>query len=172
GRSAGIGAGRQRLRSALVSAEVAVTLMLLVGAALLIQSFARLQRVDPGFQPAQVATMELQLPRSTYPEDHHRAEFFDRLLERITIVPGFESVGMTVLVPFGGAGYNFGIRVEGREKDPSGKIYTADWRPVTPNYFRAIGVPLAKGRMFTAQDNESSQKVILVNESFARSFLQ
>jgi len=165
------GVQRHRLAGALVCSQIALTMMLLLVAGLFIQTFTRLQRVNPGFDTARILTMQLDLPDTDYPEDHHKAAFFERLLERVKILPGVESAGMTLMVPFGGVGYNFGVAVEGRSKDDSGKISTADWRPITPDYFRTLGIPLIRGRNFTEQDRENTQKVIIVNETFARSYL-
>jgi hypothetical protein len=115
--------------------------------------------------------MQIDLPDLKYPHDADKAAFFERLLEEVKSLAGVESAGMAVIVPFGGGGWNFGIEVEGRGKDTSGKMFTADWRPVTPDYFRTLGVPLVKGRGVTERDSETTQKVILVNEVFACAFL-
>jgi putative ABC transport system permease protein len=171
--SGGTGAGKakQRVHSALVSAQVALALMLLIAAGLLIRSFSRLERVNPGFQPARVLTMQLNLPDTMYPNDQQRAAFFDRLLKRLVTIPGVESVAMTLLVPFGGGGYNCAVTVEGRSEDNRGRDYTADWRPITADYLRTLGIPLVEGRAFSEQDQEKSQKVVLVNQSFVHAFL-
>jgi len=165
GRGASGGPARQRLRSALAATQVALSLALLIAAALLIQSFARLQQVDPGFRPAGLLTMQLDLPGTSYPKDQDRAAFFERLLTRLRTLPGAESVDLTVRIPFGGTGYNFGIKFE------DGRLADADWRAITPGYLRTMGIPLVKGRAFTEQDTQESQPVALVNEAFARAHL-
>ncbi len=160
-----------RLRSALVVFEIALALMLLIGAGLMIQSFVLLQKVNPGFNPAHVLAMELDLPDSKYSDDPHRAAFFSQLVERVQALPGVESAAASVAVPFVHRGPNWAINVEGRSADPNGKWLTADWSAITPDYFRAMGVPLVKGRVFTAQDTAESQPVIMINAAFARRYL-
>lgn len=170
-RGTSAGKARLRLRGTLVEGQVGLTLILLIAASLLIQSYSRLQHIDPGFQSARLLTMRLDLPDSKYPHDHHKAAFFDSLLERIKALPGVESAGMTLTVPFGGGGANFGITVDGRANNASGKPFTTDWRPITPDYFRSMGIPLLMGRVFDEQDQTNAQKVVMINETFARSFL-
>jgi putative ABC transport system permease protein len=162
---------RQRLRGTLAVTQVALSLVLLIGAALLVRSLARLQQVDPGFRPASLLAMQLDLPNSSYPKDQDRAAFFDRLLPRLRALPGVESVEMTVRVPFGGIGFNWAMTVEGRGRDAAGGPMTADWRAITPGYLSTMGIPLVKGRAFTEQDTQGSQPVVLVNEAFARAYL-
>jgi putative ABC transport system permease protein len=164
-RVAGGGGARLRLRSALAATQVAMSLVLLIAAALLIQSFARLQKVDPGFRAAGLLTMQLDLPAASYPNDQDRAAFFERLLPRLRALPGVESVDMTVRVPFGGSGYNFGFNFE------DGRVGDADWRAITPGYLQTMGISLVKGRAFTEQDAQESQQVALVNEAFSRVYL-
>jgi len=157
--------GAWRLRSALAATQVALSLVLLIAAALLIQSFARLQQVDPGFHAAGLLTMQMDLPSASYPKDQDRAAFFERLMPRLRALPGVESVDLTVRVPFGGTGYNFGFTFE------DGRIGDADWRAITPGYLQTMGISLVKGRPFAEQDTEGSQQVALVNETFARVYL-
>jgi putative ABC transport system permease protein len=159
------------LQHVLVSAQIALSLMLLLAAGLLIRSFARLQQVDPGFQPARLLTVKLDLPNLRYPEGWQKAAFFERTLERFKSLPGVESVGMALITPFGGLGSNAGIAVEGRTQDATGKLMNANWRPVTPEYFATMGIPLARGRAFTAQDTKDTQPVTLINEALARAYL-
>jgi len=162
---------RQRLRNTLAATQLALSLVLLIAAALLVQSLARLQQVDPGFRPASLLAMQLDLPNSSYPKDQDRAAFFKRLLPRLRALPGVESVEMTVRVPFGGIGFNWTMTVEGRERDRAGKPMSADWRAITPGYLSTMGIPLVKGRAFTEQDTQGSQPVALINEAFARAYL-
>jgi len=92
-------------------------------------------------------------------------------MERFKSFPGVESVGMALITPFGSGGSNAGITVEGRTQDASGKLMNANWRPVTPEYFATMGIPLARGRAFTAQDTKDTQPVALINEALARAYL-
>jgi putative ABC transport system permease protein len=171
GHGASNSAARQRLRNTLAAAQLALSLVLLIAAALLVRSFARLQQVDPGFRTAGLLAMQLDLPNASYPKDQDRAAFFDRLLPRLRTLAGVDSADMTVRVPFGGAGYNWAITVEGRSGDTTGRPMSADWRAITPGYLGTMGIPLAKGRAFTEQDTQDSQPVVLINEALARAFL-
>ena len=171
GRGTSFGRERRRLRDALVAAQVSLSCMLLIAAALLIQSFSRLQAVNPGFQPTKVLLMQLDLSNLRYPTNEKRAAFFDRVLERIRAVPGVESTGASRLVPFGGGGGNAGISIEGRSRDLSGKSMNADLTPVTPDYLRTLGIPLVNGHGITEHDTTNSQSVIMINETLARLYL-
>jgi putative ABC transport system permease protein len=168
---AGAGGTRQRLQSALATAQIAMSLTLLIAAALLIQSFARLEQVEPGFHRAGLLTVQLDLPRRSYPTDQARAAFFDRLLPQLRALPGAQSVDMATSTPFesgGNANFNWSITVDSRERDATGKLISADWRAITPDYFRTMGIALVKGRFFTEHDTKDSQSVALVNEAFVR----
>jgi len=171
GRGTSLGRERRWLRDGLVAAQVSLSLMLLIAAALMIQSFSRLQAVNPGFQPTKVLLMQLDLPPLRYPTVENQAAFFDRVLERIQALPGVEAAGVSRLVPFGGGGGNAGISIEGRSRDASGKSMSADVTPVTPDYFRTLGVPLVKGRGITEHETTNSQAVVMINEAFARLYL-
>jgi putative ABC transport system permease protein len=170
GRGTSAGGVRQRLQSALAVVQVAMSLTLLVATALLIQSFARLAQVAPGFRPSGLLTVQLDLPSSKYASDQDRSAFFDRLLPELRTLPGAQSVDMTVKVPFGGTGINRGISIEGNRRNARGELMNADWRATTPGYFQTMGIPLVSGRFFTEQDKKASQPVVLVNESFVRSY--
>ena len=172
GRGTSLGRARRVLRGTLVAAQISLSCMLLIAAALMIQSFSRLQAVDPGFQSMKVLLMQLDLPNLRYPTGASCAAFFDRVLERIQALPGVESVGAARLVPFGGGGGNSGITIDGRSRDASGKTMDADSTPVTPDYFRTLGIPLIKGRGITGHDTTNSQPIILINEAFARLYLR
>ena len=137
---------RQRLRSVLVVGEVALTLTLLVGAGLLIQSFRRVLQVDPGFKPQNLLTMQVSVNN---PDGQQVANFFEQLQQNVRNLPGVKSVAVSNGLPFGAANFPTFL-IEGRpetENKPSGIRYT-----VSPDYFQTMGIELIKGRLFTAQD--------------------
>ncbi|HYE65859.1 MAG TPA: ABC transporter permease [Pyrinomonadaceae bacterium] len=164
--------GRKRLRSLLLVSEVALTVLLLSGTGLLLKSFWRLRNVDPGFRAEHVLTAGISLNRDKYMQsDERRINFFRQVIERIEALPGVEKVGAISHLPFGGRGVNLGFTLEGRPLTPVEDTTRAELRVVSPAYFEAMGIPLRQGRAFTAQDTASASKVIIVNETFARRFL-
>jgi putative ABC transport system permease protein len=160
------GIGRDRLRNALVVAEVALALILLVGTGLLLRSFFRLQAVDPGFEPDNVLTMEISLPDSRYP-DPRKAAFFAELLDRIRSLPGVRSAGAIGHLPLGGDMESYAMQVEGRAELPNEYANPSN-HVVMPGYFESIGVPLLEGRLFDQHDNAQSPHVLIVNDVVAR----
>jgi putative ABC transport system permease protein len=172
----GKGAGGQssrsrRLRSALVVAEVALALVLLVSAGLLVKSFARLQKIDTGFNAENVLTMVARLPGAKYREDQQVIAFFREATERIGALPGVRSVGMVNYLPFyGGLGASTAFTIEGRPAPPPGQEVTTDVRVTDPAYFNAMGIPLRRGRNFTDLEATEARHVVLISESFARQY--
>ncbi|HEY0081671.1 MAG TPA: ABC transporter permease, partial [Pyrinomonadaceae bacterium] len=169
GRSSTEGRGRNRLRALLVVSEMALSLLLLVGAGLLIKSFVLLRDVNPGFDPANVLTMRISLPGARYTEPKLRANFFDELTERVKTLPGVEAAGATLSLPLGGSNYSVGrsfIR-EGRPLVTQESLDT-DYFVATAGYFRTMRIPLKAGRDFTEQDRAETPPVVVVNESLAR----
>ncbi len=157
---------RQRLRSVLVVCEVALTLALLVGAGLLIQSFRRVLQVDPGFNAQNLLTMQVSVNNS---DGRQVAHFFEQLQQNVRSLPGVNSVAVSNGLPFGVANRPPFI-IEGRpdqENQPSGIRYT-----VSPDYFQTLGIELIKGRVFTAQDTLDSQLVVVIDEALARQHFQ
>ena len=153
---------RQWLRSGLVIGEVALTLTLLVGAGLLIQSFRRVLAVDPGFKAQNLLTMQLSVNN---PDGQQVANFFDQLQQNIRNLPGVTSVAVSNGLPFGTANYP-GFLIEGRpepDNKGSGLRYS-----VSPDYFQTMGIELLKGRLFTAEDTRDSPRVIVINEVLAQ----
>jgi putative ABC transport system permease protein len=167
GRSSTGGGGR-RVRSALLVAEVALSIVLLVGATLLLRSFAKLTSVDPGFQPGNVLAFRVALPSMTYPNRQTRVAFFDRLLERLHAAPGIESAGMVQSLPLRG-GYVLGFSIDGRPVQ-RGDEPSANYRSISPGYFSALGIPLTRGRTFTAQDTDKAPLVAIVDEAFVKRY--
>ncbi|MDQ3120654.1 MAG: ABC transporter permease, partial [Verrucomicrobiota bacterium] len=159
---------RLRTRGLLVIAEVALSLVLLIGAALLIRSFARLLAVDPGFNPEQVLTATVSLPASKYKTVEQQNVFFQRLMERVEILPGVEAVGGVSDLPLYG-GSSTGFDVEGQPSVPGARPLV-DYRIMTPGYFRGMGMSLIRGRAFTNTDNAGAPGVIIINEALARQF--
>ncbi|HYN08921.1 MAG TPA: ABC transporter permease [Vicinamibacterales bacterium] len=157
------------LRHSLVVAEIAGAVVLLIGAALLIRSFWRLQHVDPGVDVDHVLTARLTLPRTRYASSAESAAFFQNLVDRLAALPGVQSSGATSFVPIGGGGFGLGrvFLAEGRPEPPVGRDVSAQWNVITPDYFQAIGVPVLQGRSFTLDDRAKSTPVVIVSQSFA-----
>jgi len=160
---------RSRMRSLLVVAEVALSLVLLVGAGLLLKSFARLQRVNPGFDSSNVLTLRLSLPGARYREPRDKAEFYSKLIARVEALPGVESAGATLSLPLGGSNYDVwrAFVPEGRALAQENEDNAA-YSVVTPDYFRALRIPVLQGRAFNERDDDSSAKVVVINEPLAR----
>ncbi|HKP14388.1 MAG TPA: ABC transporter permease, partial [Blastocatellia bacterium] len=167
GRAAASARGRSRLRSALVVAEVALSLVLLVGAGLLIKSFWRLRQVDTGFRTEQVLTMRLFPPESTYPDDQHVAAFYEDLLRRVRSLPGVTDAAVVDAVPLGDRSGGTVMEVEGRPVEMSA-LNSAGWRVVSPDYFRTLGVRLLRGRFPDDADQGRTKPVAVINETLAR----
>jgi putative ABC transport system permease protein len=160
------GSRRRWLRQSLVVGEIAVALVLLIGAGLLINSFWRLLRTDRGFDERNVLTVNLMLSRYSTPEQ--QINFLRTVLERVAQTPGARAVGLTSALPLrGGASTDFVI--EGRTYE-LGDEPSADIRTIDPNYFRAMGIPIGAGRVFADSDSPDSPKVMVINESMARRF--
>jgi putative ABC transport system permease protein len=166
GRSSAVSGGRW-VRRGLLVAEVALSIVLLVGAALLLRSFARLTGVDPGFRADGVLAFQVSLPRPSYPEDHHRAAFFDRLLERLDAMPQVGAAAMVHSLPLRG-GYVLSFTVQGRPAPKPGEGHAANFRSVSPRYFETLGIPLMRGRTFTERDAATAPMVAVVDDAFVR----
>jgi predicted permease len=160
-------AGQNRLRSALIVAEVAMALVLLTSAGLLIKSLVRLRNVDPGFNSEKLLTMAISLPSSRFPDGPSQASFFRRLAERVESAPGVESAGFTSVLPLGKNFDGRGLAIEDHPK-PRGQELSADIYVVTPGYLKAVGIRLLRGRMLEEQDSQSSPLAALINETMAR----
>ena len=160
--------GSHRLRSSLVVFEVALSLVLLVGAGLTIRSFLSLLKTDPGFDAENVLTMTLVLPGAKYKEESQRQAFFSDLVNRVKAVPGVESAAVVSHVPLGGSNASDSFLVEGVPEPPPGQEYDGRYRVCTPDYFQTMGITVLKGRAFTEQDKAGSPPVVIVNEALAR----
>jgi predicted permease len=160
------GATRARARNVLVVAEMALALMLLAGAGLLVRSFVRVQQVDPGFNPKNLLTAFVMLPPSKYPEPRRQAQFFYEVMERIASLPGVECAGGADSAPM--LTNDTGpVSIEGHPVEPE---IQAERPKITPDYFRAMGIPLLRGRTFAWADNEGSLPVAIISESAARQY--
>ncbi|HLM58558.1 MAG TPA: ABC transporter permease [Pyrinomonadaceae bacterium] len=168
GRS-GPGAGQRRLRNSLVVAQVALSLVLLVGAGLLIRTLYRLRGQYSDLRPESVLTVRTQLAMNRYGEHARRVAFYEGVLSRVKSLPGVEAAAYTTAVPLVWKGGGSGLTVEGRELGP-GEVVNANHRQVTPDYFRALGVALKQGRPFSEQDDEGALPVAVVNEAMARAY--
>ncbi len=165
-RSAAGGRRQSRARNALVVMQVALALPMLVGAGLLVRSFTALTGVEPGFNSAGVVTMHLAIPRSKYPRDAEVAAFCDRLLERVSAVPGITAAGMVNRLPLAGVAQIGNLEVD-TGRGESVTLPSVDWRTATPDYFRAMGIPLVEGRVFAATDTQTAPVVGLIDERIA-----
>ncbi len=163
-----IGGKRQRTRSALVVLEVAMSLLLLIGAGLMIRSFMRLLRVDPGFKSEHVLTMQLSLPQTKYAQPPQRVAFYRQVLQRLEALPGVKAVGAINQLPLTGSSSDRTFNEQG--KPPQNPPPNAEFRVVSPGYFRAVGIPLVKGRYFADTDQETTPKAVIINQAMARRY--
>jgi putative ABC transport system permease protein len=166
----GTAARGARTRQAFVVIEMALALVLLVGAGLLIRSFVTLMRVDPGFDPDAV-TMKVTLPSADYRGDGQIIEFFDRLFERVDALPGVQAAGGVSFLPLNGLGAATSFSVEGREKPRAGEEPVSEVKVVTHDYFKAMGIPLLRGRLFDGRDTAPNTRRIIVSESLVKNSL-
>ncbi|HEY7500212.1 MAG TPA: ABC transporter permease [Vicinamibacterales bacterium] len=171
GQSTSSGGARQRFRSALVVVEMALAVVLLVGAGLMLRSIWALQRVPIGFNPAGVLTMRVSLPAASYASPEQVVVFYQRLLERVRQLPGVQTAGAARLLPLGSTIGDFGLMVDGYVPPP-GTGAKGDWQIVTDGYFDAIGERIVRGRTILATDTSDSQLVALVNEELARKYFE
>ncbi len=163
----GEGSGvRRRARSALVVAEVGLAVMLLVGAALLARSFQRLVQQDPGFKPARAVTAKVDLPY-TYSDWRKIADFYDRLLTSLRAEPGISIAGASNFLPLEAA-WRGPFFIQGRPRPQAGDAPQAQHQTIDGDYFRALGVPLIKGRFFDSRDTADAPGVVLINDALAR----
>ncbi|HEX2444417.1 MAG TPA: ABC transporter permease [Vicinamibacterales bacterium] len=163
-----IGSGGRWLRNGLVMMEVAFSVVLLVGAALLLRSFSRLTSVDPGFSAENVLTFRVGLPRTSYKEDAQREALFAQLLERLRGLPRVTAAGMIQSLPIRDS-YFLSFSVQGRPA-AAGTEPSANYRVASPGYFEALGIPIRQGRTFTDRDAAGAPMVAIVDEAFARRY--
>jgi putative ABC transport system permease protein len=166
---AGGSASRQRLRSILVVGEVAISVALLIGAGLLVRSLWRLQQVNPGFRQESVVTARIHLPSSRYRGNKAAWGFYERLLERARALPGVQAAATSSGVPLSAGNTSTEIRIPGAPVRKDGAQLGADWRLVSPDYFKTMGIPL-KGRDFSVHDTDESEPVTIISDEAARRY--
>jgi putative ABC transport system permease protein len=157
-------------RSSLVVLEIALSLILLVGAGLMIKSFAQLVNVPPGFDPNNVLTGRISLTRAAYENPEERVHYVDRTLSSLLAIPGVESAAFVAPMPFSGGNVGGDFRIEGQPEPEAGHEPSANVRSVTAQYFQAIKIPLVKGRYFTDHDKRGGVGAAIVNQTFAQRY--
>ena len=160
---------RHRLRGLLVVSELTLSLMLLIGAGLLVRSFVRLQSVPPGFNTAGVLTMQVAANDPKYKDDKAQVNLYREIEERVAHLPGVRTEGVVSVLPLTGAVGWGGIKVEGYTPPP-GQELQVDLRTASPDYFRTMEIPLIKGRFFSEQDTAEMPPVVIIDEKFAQRF--
>lgn len=168
GRSSASGVYSQRHRMLLVISEVALALLLSIGAGLMVRSFLSVQNVSPGFDPEHVLSLRITLPAAKYAAEHQRVSFFQQFLEQVKTVPGVQSAGAVNDLPLAGPGSSTSFSIKGRPKE--GQNPLTEYRIITPDYFRAMDIPLVSGRTFSETDDDKHPRVIIINETMARRF--
>ncbi len=171
--SRGLSGGQRsnHVRSVLVVSEVALSMVLLIGAGLMIKSLAGLLKIDPGFKSDHTLTMNIALLGSKYPSASQQIAFFQNVTHRVETLPGVQSVGLISSAPLSGGVYAGGFSIEGRVATSETDDLVADRRMISPAYLNSLGIPLLQGRGFTDRDDQSSPGVVIVTESWARRFL-
>jgi putative ABC transport system permease protein len=170
GRDAATGGSGKRLRSLLVMAEVAISLVLLIGAGLLINSFLRLRNVDPGFRAENLLTMKIVLPEPKYEKKVQRSAFYTDVIQRVQSLPGVRSAAVTTNLPLYRQGNSISISIEGKPQPPPGQEDIIVTRIISPGYFDTMSIPLLKGRQLTDQDTDDSPNVVVISEGMARRY--
>jgi putative ABC transport system permease protein len=166
-----IGLGRQRMRSLLIVAQVAVSFLLLIGAGLMLRSFAKLQHVDPGFQAENVLTMQIGLDFTKYNTNDKQRAFFETFLDKIEAQSGVKSAAASMMIPLNGNMRMTGdFEIEGQTPVPGQVHPVSDFRVVTEGYFETLHIPVLEGRAFTRADRPGAPDVAIVNRSAARQY--
>jgi putative ABC transport system permease protein len=158
--------GRHWLRNLLVVGEVAIAMTLLVGAGLMLNSFVRLQRVNPVVNAGKLLSVQIDLPETRYPEAAQASTFFQELIRRVESLPGVESASLSTVQPLSGVAVNDPFSIEGRPLDFN-NAPVAGWQHVTPNFFRTLGIPIVAGRDFTDRDTTDASGAAIINEAMA-----
>jgi putative ABC transport system permease protein len=170
GRDSAAGSRGNRIRSLLVIAEVAVSLILLIGAGLLLNSFLRLRNVDPGFRADNLLTMKVVLPEQKYSEHAQRSAFYTELIRRVEALPGVKSAAVTTNLPLYRQGNSISVNIEGRPDPGPGQKPSVVTRVISPGYFSTMGIPLLQGRQINEQDRVNTPAVAVISETMARRF--
>jgi len=171
GRGSGGNRRQTRLRAALVAGEVGLACLLLVGAGAMLRSFVNLLRLDPGFRPEHVLTAEIALPEANYKTTESISSFYQSLLDKVRALPGAHAAGAGTDLPWTGYDDNMGGFVfEGRRKPGPDNESHARYHVASPDYFKAVGIPLVSGRYFDARDVKRSQRVLIINDAMAKTY--
>jgi predicted permease len=170
GRSEGAGRGRQRFRSELVIAEIAMAMVLLLASGLLVRSLAKLEQVKTGFDPSGLMSAELSLPDTTYKTDAQQAAFYRALEERLQEIPGVTHAAISNALPFTNAGGSGSFKIEGQTLPPNDPGPHGNKRSVSPDYFAALRIPLLRGRVFSPQDRAETEPVCVIDDTLARRY--
>jgi putative ABC transport system permease protein len=166
-----MGRGRHRMRSLLIVAQVAVSFVLLIGAGLMLRSFAKLQHVDPGFQPENVLTMQIGLNFTKYNTSDKQRAFFESFLDKVEAQSGVKSAAASMMIPLTTGMTMMGdFQIEGQARMPGQAPPVADFRVISPNYFETLHIPILEGRAFTRADRPGVPDIAIVNRSAARHF--
>jgi putative ABC transport system permease protein len=168
GRGATAGTRSNRLRNAMIVAEIALALALLIGAGLLTKSFAHLQDVNPGFDAGSVGTTELSLLEAKYASGQPVADFYAELVRQTQTLPGVEAAALTMILPLSGTNSDSSFAIDGRAQTQGKVSPDEEIRVITPDYFKVLRVPLLAGRFFDQHDNSNVPKVVIINQAFAR----
>jgi predicted permease len=169
GRTGTVGRASQRFRDSLAVAQMGLSVVLLIGAMLLVRSFQELRRIDLGFNRENALTLRTVVPTATYPDPEHVVGFYRTLLQRIGELPGMRSVGATRLLPLTGGIGDWSITLEGRVRAP-GENPNGDWQVVTPGYFETMGMQKVRGRFFSGADHENAPIVAVINATMANRY--
>jgi putative ABC transport system permease protein len=169
GRGGTAGTGRQRVRRALATVEVALAVVLVVGAGLMVRTLGALRAVEPGFDAERVLTLKLSLPSSTYPTNEDVVAFYDRLVNEAGEIAGVRETGAVRVLPLSETIGDWSIDIEGHEEAP-GENPKGDWQSVTPGYFEAMGIRLVEGRLLEASDGAAAPPVAVVNRTMAQAY--
>ena len=171
-KDAGAGGSRidrrgERARRVLIATEVALSVMLLVGAGLLVRSFARLMQIDPGFQPSDVLAARISLPKAKYATNDAVRAFYRQAIEQSRALPGVEDAAAVRVLPMTDVMGDWGFRIEGQPA-AAGQSAAGDWQVVSPSYFQVMRIPLVGGRVLTNADDDSAPRAVVINEALAR----
>ncbi len=164
------GPARRRLGSVFVVSQVALSMMLLIGAGLMIRSFGRLLSQDLGYQTENLVNMPVNLPTKAYPSLAAKMAFFEHFRERVTSIPGVTSVALIYGLPLGLEDSQLGVEIVGAPPARAGEAVSAGYSQISPGYFDTLGIPLLQGRDFTSQDRANTPPVLIVDQTFARNF--
>lgn len=161
------GRARSRLRHGLIVGEVAVSLLLLVGAGLTVRTYMALNHVHPGFDPHQTLSARVEIPETRYPTDIEQSEFYREVLERVSAIPGVRSAGGVLSLPINaGISGNLLFSIEGRQAAP-GEEWQSGYQLASPDYFRTLGIPVLRGRIFAQGDGPDASRVAVINQALA-----